>query len=881
MRPQAIAHYQITAKLGEGGMGEVYRATDTKLGREVAIKVLPESFAQDPDRVARFTREAQVLASLNHPHIAAIYGFEERALVMELVEGQTLADRLARGPVPLEEALGIAQQIAGALEAAHEKGITHRDLKPANVKVTPDGVVKVLDFGLAKLAEPDVPAGNATISPTITMRATQVGVLLGTAAYMSPEQARGKPVDKRADIWAFGVLLYEMITGRPLFQGEDVSHTLASVIMKEPDLSAVPSKVRPILKRCLEKDPKRRLRDISGFALLLGETAEAETAAAVPSRTATLAWIAAGLCAVIAAGLAFVHFRERRTVAEPILFQIQEPDKARFATAPPAISPDGRRLAFIASDGGQNYLWVRSLDTLDAHILAGTEGVNTNTFFWSPDSRFLGFAQGGRLRKVDLSGAPPQTVSDLPSNFRGGAWAPGGEIVFGVANKGLFRVPEAGAAPSPLTKVESARGEIFHTTPSFLPDGQHFIYLRQGTVDVRGIYVGSLALKPEQQSTKRLLAADGIGVFTQRSGSRRGYILFLREGSLLAQPFNPQRLELAGDAVPIARNVGSNFQNSWFSVSANGTLVYRSSTGGEGRLSQLAWFDRSGKSLGAVGEPGGSAVSLSPDETRVAIQRTDAASTNTDLWLHEFARGITTRFTFDPAVDALPVWSPDGKYVAFDSGRQGTASLYRKLASGAGQEETLLESKDNKSLQDWSRDGRFLIYVVTSGDHSDLWLLPTDGEKNPRLYLKTRFFAYEPRFSPDTRFVAYSSTASGRSEIYVQTFPDPAGGQWLVSQGGGAHPRWRRDGKELYYISADSKLMAVDVTLSPTFKAGIPKALFAAPILGGASDLGTTRYDVSADGQRFLIMAVASEVNAAIQAPAITVLLNWEAALKK
>jgi Tol biopolymer transport system component len=655
--------------------------------------------------------------------------------------------------------------------------------------------------------------------------------------------------------------------------------------MKEPDLDELPAQIRRVLKRCLEKDPRKRLRDISGVELLLDEAPETAVAVATPAPSRGALWArlgnavfaAAVVFALAFAALAFVHFREKPPAAEPVRFQIGPPEKVTLFPGPPVVSPDGRRLAFIASEGTDTRLWVRSLDTLEARPLAGTDGVNQNTFFWSPDSRFLGFVQADKLRKIDVSGGPPQTVCDVRS-YRGGGWGPGGVIAFGVAGSGLLRVSEAGGQAYPLTKLDTSRGEIFHTTPSFLPDARHFLYFRQGTPEIRGIYIGSMDLKPEQQSEKRLLAADGIGVYAPSADRRTGYLLFLRDRSLMAQPFDAGRMELSGDAFPIAEAVGNNFQNSWFSASATGVLAYRTGTGAIGGAGQLIWFDRSGKNLGAAGEPGVyQAVTLSPDGTRAAVMKLE--SSTYAISLHEFARAITTRLTFDPADDRLPVWSPDGKRIAFTSLRGGLANLYQKPSNGAGNEEILFQSNDNKQLQDWSQDGRFLIYSQPrSGGDPDLWVLPVEGDKRPVAYVKS---ATEGRFSPDTRFVAYSSNVSGKNEIYVQTFPDAAGGKWMVSKGGGGHPRWRRDGRELFYVSPELQMMAVDVGPSPTFHADIPKALFRAPIRGGQGDSGVTRYDVAANGQRFLINAVGIEANPEEKASPITVVLNWQAGLKK
>ncbi|HXQ26723.1 MAG TPA: protein kinase [Candidatus Acidoferrales bacterium] len=894
-----LGPYEIVSPIGAGGMGEVYRARDSKLGRDVALKVLPDAFARDAERMARFQREAKVLASLNHPNIASIYGLEDsgatHALVMELVEGPTLADRIRSGPIPIDEALRIAKQIAEALEYAHERGIVHRDLKPANVKVTSDDAVKVLDFGLAKAIEGDAASIDIANSPTMSRMATMAGVLLGTAAYMSPEQAKGKAVDRRADIWAFGCVLYEMLTGKMAFQGETVTDTLAAVIRAEPDWSrlsaATPPHVRVLLRRCLQKDPKQRLRDIGDARIALEEVLSgAPQDASVGASALRRPWFAWGAAAVFLlafSGVSFVHFRERSTApaAEAIRFEIPVPEKT---TLPPngvfSLSPDGRQLAFFAAGADNIYrLWVRPLGSLEARPLPGSESPQFPPFIWSPDSRYIAFDAGGKLKKVDISGGPPQTVCDLRALEVGGSWNSDGVIILGQAPGGLARVSAGGGSASPLTTLDSSRGEIQHVFPSFLPDGRHFIYLRTSIKpENSGVYIGSLDAKPEEQDSKRLLATTYGTAFVPSSDPGTGQLLFMRDGTLMAQPFDIHRMELVGEPATVAEQVGFFIDFGFFSASTNGVLAYR--TGGSGATSQVTWFDRQGKALGTVGEPDyTTALSLSPDGTQAAVSRRDSIGFNETLWLLDLSRGASTRFTFGPSFDIDPIWSPDGKRIVFDSNRSGVYDLYMKLASGVKDEELLLKSSENKRPTSWSRDGRFLLYTAsdTKTAREDLWVLPLEGDKKPFPFLRTEFNNYAGQFSPDGHWVAYVSDESGHNEIYLRTFSPgssgtaaDAGGKWLISANGGSQPRWRRDGKELYYLAPDGRLMAVEIATNPVLRAGVPKALFQTP--PHAEIIRGYQWDVTPDGTRLLYLAPTKQGAAPFR-----VVLNWQAALKK
>jgi len=855
-----LGPYEIVALIGAGGMGEVYRARDTRIGRDVAVKVSAERFSD------RFNREARVIASLNHPNICTLHDVGPNYLVMELVGGPTLAERIQEGPIPLEAALTIARQIADALEAAHEKGMVHRDLKPGNVKIKPDGVVKVLDFGLAKVVQAVAGEPDPAASPTLTMLATEAGVILGTAAYMPPEQARGKPVDKRADIWAFGVVLYEMLTGRRLFQGGDVTDTLAAVIKDEPRWDAVPARVRPLLRRCLEKDPKKRLRDIGDAMALLEVVPEAPAPVRVRRQWLWPAVAALGFLA--AAGLAFVYFREKPSAAEQMRFQIPLPGGPHLVV----ISPNGRRLAFdVAGPDGRPAIWVREMDSLEPHRLAGTEDTR-GVFFWSPDSRLIAFQTAGKLEKIDAAGGLPQVICDVSDTVIGGSWSRAGTIL--VSSKGIKRVSDSGGTP---VQVTTTGDSLF---PSFLPDGRHFVYFFPATPDNKpGIYLGSLDARPDQQASRHLLATNLHAQYVPSADPGLGYILFLRGTALLAQPFDNRRLETAGEAIPIAERVGSFAASGLFSASENGVLTYR---GGSGSVNQLTWYDRQGKALGTTGEPGlYSGVALSPDGSRVATNRFSRQEEGLafGILLLDFSRGgVSTHLTFSSGLNLAPVWSPDGGRIVFNRG-----ILYEKPSSGTGSEAVLLDRPAYPT--DWSRDGRYLLYEeIDPKTGHDLWSLPNPGgssaDRKPLPVLNSPFNEPMGQFSPDAHWIAYVSDESGRPEIYVQPFPpSPSGGiKRTISQGGGDQPRWRRDGRELLFLAPDGTLMSVDVSTSgPTFTASIPRPLFRAPVV--TTEIAgppAFHWDVSADGKKFLL-----DVNVDGPSEPVTIFSNWLAQLKK
>ena len=866
--PSTIAHYRITSKLGEGGMGAVYRATDTKLNRDVAIKVLPAALAGDAQYMARFEREAQTLAALNHPNIATIYGVEQGAIVMELVEGADL-----KGPLPLDEVIAVARQIATGLEAAHEKGIIHRDLKPANIKLPPGGTVKILDFGLAKTtAEATAAQANPTISPTLSLAMTQAGMILGTAAYMSPEQARGKTVDKRADIWAFGVVLYELLTGKMLFgAGETVTDTLASVVKDKPNFDALPAgtptHIRRLLDRCLRKDAATRLRDIGEARVILDEPVEA--IAPAPARAARhiwVAWVVAGL-ALVSATVAWFRPTPPGAAGYTSRFLIPMPPGTVQTASRSATqwvpSPDGRNLAMIAEDAvsGATALWIRPLDATEPRRLDKTDGAVYP--FWSPDSKSIAFFTQDKLKRVAASGGSVATICELNVSTGdrgiggdGGAWSPDGVIVFSLTRGPLLQVPAAGGVPRPATALE--KGELGHQWPQFLPGGRHVMYLASGgPPSTHAIYVQEL------DSTSRVRVIQNS---TRAVWAPPGFLLFLRDGNLMAQRMDPKSFQVSGEPLGVADDVAFNAGNgrNTIAVSQNGVLAYRAQTD---RMRQVTWRDREGKVLSEVGKPFElSGLSLSPDEKSAAF--TVGQAGKYDVWTMDLASGATTRLTTDSRASSQgpsPKWSPDSLRLAFAV--RGAGSREVSVASGKitplGQESAVPEA--------WSPDGKSILCTDADGPRIYLRSMK-DGKLETILETPQRMQMFS--FSPDGKFVAYASLESGRNEVYVASFPSFAVRK-KVSDGGGVLPTWTRGGRELLYVGAGSALMSAEIRTGTTLEASIPKPLFTI----GPNDVRSYRFGVTADGQRILI---SGEPRTGVRdVPQISLVLNWLAELQK
>jgi eukaryotic-like serine/threonine-protein kinase len=853
---ERLGPYEIVSLIGAGGMGQVFKARDTRLNRIVAIKLCDEEFTE------RFEREARAVAALNHPNICTLYDVGPNYLVMEYIDGAPV-----KGPLPLRQILEYSRQVCDALEAAHKKGIIHRDLKPANILVTKTGV-KLLDFGLAKIE-----SGARDNEATVSLATSGDGAVLGTLLYMSPEQIEGKPADARSDIYSFGLVLYEMATGKRAFPHADL------VPLRPPMLERA-------FRTCVARDPEDRWQAARELKHVLDWVSEAERAAPEPARRELPRWLApaAAIAAVVLLPVAFWLGRPSNGKEPPqaIRLAVNPPENTVFsgpanASVPAvqlALSPDGRSLVFVAeAAGGMPLLWIRPLKDVAARPMAGTEGAQNP--FWSPDSRSVAFFADGKLNRIPAGGGEMQIVAEGISDPRGGTWGPGDTILFGTGPGPVYRVSSNGGTPAPVTKLDAARREGSHRWPQFLPDGKHFLYVvRSGLADQRGLYAGSL-----DGGTKKLLARiDAYNTIY----APPGYLLFLDGDTVLAQPFDARKLEFSGQAAMIAEVVGhSSIGYGAVTVSNTGTLAY---AGPMPRAGDLTWIDRNGAAIGKAGELGEYVdFRLSPDETRLAATLVDLKTGAPDIWLTEVARSNTLRFTFGPTLNASPVWSPDGSRIAFRSTRSGAAEIYENTTGGGGKEEALLSDQVERAQQmqsvnmeptDWSPDGKHILFsFLTLGSGFDLWLMPHQKGAPPE-----RFFAgpgdqIHGNFSPDGHYVSYTSNESNRFEVYVQSFPKPDR-KWKVSVGGGYEPRWRADGRELYYLADDRKVMAVDVRPGPVF--GDPKPLFSTRVLPGVNAF-RTNYVPARDGRRFLVNMQAGDL-----APEpITVVLNWMSAVRQ
>jgi serine/threonine protein kinase len=943
---QSLAQYRVVDALGVGGMGEVWRAEDEKLGREVALKVLPDEFAKDPERMARFEREAKVLASLNHPNIATLYGLEttpvipselsgppsvipseapgrvegspdagERSssqqapeklrgpsspaspgdapaqddrmvvtfLAMELVEGEDLSERIKRGAVPVEEAVAISLQIAEALEAAHEKGIVHRDLKPANIKLRPDGTVKVLDFGLAKAWDADSGDSSVSLSPTLTAHATAAGVIIGTAAYMAPEQAAGIAADRRADIWAFGVVLWEMLTGHKLFEGETVSHVLASVLKDEVDLDELsaktPARLLELISRCLRKKPRERLQAIGDARIALEEEiadpGREEAPAGVAAEVAeprsrwrrALPWaVAAVLALAFAAAMWSVLGQKPQVIAATVAPSEGTDIHLNPASpGPAAVSPDGLSIAYSARDSeGEVLLYLRRIDAPQAQALSDTQ--NAGYPFWSPDSRWIGFFNraDGTMKKIDTRGGPPITLCRAP-NGKGGTWNSDGVIIFAPDATGpLMRVPSAGGEPSKLTEVDVDRHNS-NRHPRFLPGGRRVLYLARGVTPPQSTL---MAVDLESGET-----SDVMPLVTQAEFAD-GQLLFVREGALMAQPFDPEGLEFTGDAVPVAEGVlvVSGASLATFSASHTGILSYI--TGKADVQAELEWHDRSGKIEGTLGDPTSyRSLVVSPDDQMAAVLVTDMTIGTDDIWIFDLERNLRSRFTFDPALDVYPVWSPDSDSLYFASNRGGEQAIYRKDISGAGNVELILTHDRNLWPSSVSPDGKWLLLSIPGeGEGENISVVPLDGSAEMQPFRHTEFQEANAVFSPDGRWVAYHSDESGEFEIYVTPFPGP-GRRWQVSTASGAYPVWSGDGSQIIFTRMNGDLMSARVRArGETFEVVGEDELFTMR----PPEVGGPYFSITRDAERVLLIPGTSQRADSL----LHLLVNWPTALE-
>jgi serine/threonine protein kinase len=869
-----LGPYEILSLLGAGGMGEVYRARDPRLGRDVAVKVLPSDLLIDSERLDRFELEARSAAALNHPHILSVYDVGQHQgspyIVSELLEGETLRECLHRGALPVRKGIEYAVQVARGLTAAHDKGIVHRDLKPDNIFITVDGRVKILDFGLAKLTQTEHADGAGNL---VTAADTSPGRVLGTIGYMSPEQVRGLRADHRSDIFSLGAVLYEMLSGRRAFQGATTADTMTAILSQDPPILPVierhiPSAVAPIVNRCMEKNPAARFKSADDLAFALETLSSHSDSDSVirPERTRNRerrAWVVASVLAMLGAAAAIQWLRQpqRLPLANEVRLEINTPPTTDPVSL--AVSPNGQKIVFQGVSGGESRLWVRSLDSLSPRPLPGTESATHP--FWSPDSRSIGFFAEGQLKRIDLDGSALQILAAVAAG-RGGTWNSDGTILFAQHTGGIYRTSERGGEPVAVTRLEPPQ-QSSHRFPRFFPDGKHFLYYVLGTPEARGVYVGRV----DGSMTRRILATDTAAVYAPS-----GHMLLVRDGSLFAQEFDPVGLTFSGDPFAVVDQAAITISGAEtvpaLSVSSTGAIVYRTGPGAAQR--QFVWINRSGEQIATVGSPlSGLNPSLSPDERHIAVYRT--VNGDTDIWLLDVVRGVLGRFTFDPAIDVNAVWSPDGSRIIFQSNRKGVSDLYEKQVSGAaGSEKIVLDSLQDKAPMDWTSDGRFLLFRNTDPRTGyDLWTLPLEGEHTPIPVVRTNFEERDGQFSPDARWIAYQSNESGRPEVYVQPFQRP-GGKSQISTAGGAQVRWRADGKELFYIALDGRLMGVPIQLPANgddVEAATPVPLFATRVGGAVQGINRQQYMVSADGQRFLMNTLVEQASTS----PIMVILNW------
>lgn len=881
--------YEIVAALGAGGMGEVYRANDTRLDRTVAIKILPIHLSGDPALRQRFEREARTISRLSHPNICALYdiGHQDGVefLVMEYLEGETLAERLKRGALPKDQVLRYGMEIAEALDAAHRQGVVHRDLKPGNVMLTKSGA-KLLDFGLAKLRTSELlsPLTDFSFLPTEAgQNLTAEGTILGTFYYMAPEQLEGKDTDARSDIFSLGTVLYEMATGQRPFGGQSQASIISAILSSDPASicviqPALPPALDHIIKKALAKNPEDRWQTARDLASELRWIAEGGSQAAVTAPLAPWRWkrneslfrllSAIFFVTTIAMVFAFYRFAQTPKQLQPVKLSVLPPPKT-MATDSLAISRDGRKLALVTTGAeGHKSLWVRSFDSLTVEPLPQTDDAAFP--FWSPDNRFIAFFTQNKLKKMEISGGPPQVLCDV-SNARGGAWNQEGLMLIAPTfTSGLSRLSATGGALTPLTTLDSSRQETSHRWPWFLPNGRHFLYVILGAERKNcGIFLSSI----DDPKQKQQLLPD----FSRVEYVAPGYLIFTRGTTLMAHEFDADHLQLKGEAFSLRENVGYDGYTAYgiFSVSQKDVLTFGSI---DQLKTQLIWTDRSGRRISSLGELARYAEPrLSPDEKKLVVERIDPATANFDLWIVELSRGTFTRFTFDPSNEVSPIWSPDGKRIVFCSNPRGSVNIYQKSSSGTGEDEILVDTPNPKYPTDWSRDGKYILYdEIDPKSKFDLWILPLSADRKPMPFLHSQFNESHGQFSPDGKWIAYTSDETGRAEIYVRSFP-AAGEKWQISTNGGDQAQWRRDGKELYYMAGDNKLMMVQVRTLQTFETEVPIPLFNAQVPPNTMTDARNQYVMSADAQRFLVTALASESTAS----PITVVLNWRALLRE